>query len=496
MASNLLSNNIKDIAGAIKSAITTDYASLAKKKAREGVDYYNYKHDILDNRIFFFDGNGKLREDKHASNVRIPHGFMTELVDQKTQYLLSNPVSVSTDDEELNKYLGEYYTPEFQLFLQELVEGGSQKGFEYAYARTNNQDKLGFQVADGLRVIPIYDDNNQVQRVLRYYSQIINKNGTAKTIYYAQVFDSEQVWSFTSVDNKQYQPVYDGVTPNPAPHVLAYDLNSEDMLGRNYGTIPFYRYANNKAERTDLEPIKDLIDDYDLMDAFLSNNLQDFTDAIYVVKGYQGNNLGELRNNLRTKKTVGVANDGELDVKTIEIPVEARKTKLELDRSNIYKFGMGYDSSQVGDGNVTNVVIKGRYTLLNMKANKTEARLRTFLSWANDLIIDDINRRYNKSYTADGITVEITREMLVNENDLVTNEKTKADTRSVEMQTLLAAAPRLDNDTVLAKICEMYELNFDEVRKALDEQDYKQLPATEELGGGDDGDSSGQAEQE
>ena len=54
------------------------------------------------------------------------------------------------------------------------------------------------------------------------------------------------------------------------------------------GTIPFYRLNNNSRGTTDLEPIKAIIDDYDLMNAFLSNNLHDFQDAIYVVKGFDG----------------------------------------------------------------------------------------------------------------------------------------------------------------------------------------------------------------
>lgn len=491
MTSNLLSNNSGTIAGAIKYAIDQDSNSNAKKKAREGVRYYNYQHDIVKNRIMYIDGNGVLKEDKHASNVRIPHSFLNELIDQKTQYLLANPVEAVTDDDKLQGYLSEYYTPAFQLFLQELIEGGSQKGFEYAYARTTEQDKLVFQVADSLKVIPIYDDNNQVQRVLRHYSQTVTENGKDKVLNYAQVFDSEQVWSFVAVDKGQYT-LDTSVTNNPAPHVMAFDEVTGDMLGRSYGTLPFYRYANNKAERTDLEPIKALIDDYDLMDAFLSNNLQDFTEAIYVVKGYQGDNLETLRDNLRSKKTVGIGDNGDVDVKTIEIPVEARRTKLEIDRQNIYKFGLGYDSSQVGDGNVTNVVIKGRYTLLNMKANKTETRLRAFLDWANTLIIEDINRRYNTAFTLSQLTINITREMLLNENDLINNAKTEADTRSVEMQTLLAAAPRLDNDTVLKQICDMYELDFDTVKQALEEQDYKQLPDPEQQQGGVNDGTDGQ----
>lgn len=482
----LLSDNPNIIAGAITNAIATDMSSEEKKKARVGVDYYNHKHDILKNRIFFIDSNDNLIEDKYASNVRIPHSFMTELVDQKTQFLLSNPVEATVEgDDEYQEYIDQYYTPQFQLFLQELVEGGSQKGFEYAYARTTVDDKLAFQVADSLNVIPIYDDNNAVQRVLRYYTQSINKNGRNIKVRYAQLYDNEHVWYFVSEGNRGFK-IDDSQETNPAPHVIAYDEADNKMLGRSYGTIPFYRYANNRQEMTDLEPIKSLIDDYDLMDAFLSNNLQDFADALYVVKGFDGDSLDTLRHNLRDKKTIGVGQDGGIDVKTVDIPVEARRTKLELDRANIYKFGFGFDSSQVGDGNVTNVVIKGRYTLLNMKANKTEARLRAFLEWANALIVSDINRRFNKSYDPNDITVNITREMLVNENDLVANEKTEADTRNVEAQTILALAPRLDDETVLRQICDMYGLNYDEVKQRLDEQDYEPAPSPEGVDNGGD----------
>ena len=74
---------------------------------------------------------------------------------------------------------------------------------------------------------------------------------------------------------------------------------------------------------------------------------------------------------------------------------------------------MGFDSSQVGDGNITDVVIKSRYALLDLKCNKTEPRLRAMLAWMNRLIVDDINRRKGTSYNANDISVKITRETRV-----------------------------------------------------------------------------------
>lgn len=466
----LLSEDLAVVANAIKKAIDTDSSNPAKAKAKTGIAYYNYQNDILKNKVFYIDDEDNLKEDKHASNVRIPHGYFPELVDQKTQFLLSNPVLATAEDDTLQALLDEYYGENFQVFLQDLVENGSQKGYEYAYARTNANDRVEFQVANGLQVMPIYDDNGVMRKLLRYYDRELVVDGKVETTHYAELYDAEHVTYFKAIKSQEFE-LDNERKINPAPHILAIGENG-DELSRSYGTIPFFRYQNNQREITDLEPIKAIIDDYDLMNAFLSNNLQDFQDAIYVVKDFQGDDLSKLRQNLKAKKAVGVGEGGGVDIQTVNIPVEARKTKLDLDHQNIYKFGFGFDSSQVGDGNVTNVVIKGRYTLLNMKANKTEVRLRAFLSWANELVIADINRLHGTNYKPSEVTFEITREMLVNENDLVANEKTQAETRNIEIETLLSVAPHLPDSEVLHKICEAYELDFDEVSERLDLEPY------------------------
>ena len=88
------------------------------------------------------------------------------------------------------------------------------------------------------------------------------------------------------------------------------------------------------------------------------------------------------------------------------------------------------------------------------------------------MIVGDINRRFSTAYKASDIEITITRETMVNENDIYLNEKVKAETKAVIIQSILAAAPRLDDESVLKLICEQYELDFEEVQKLLEEQDY------------------------
>jgi SPP1 family phage portal protein len=466
----LLSDNVGAIAGAIQAAIDADTVSMAKTKARVGVGYYEGKHDILHNRIFYIDDNDNIKEDTFASNIRIPHQFHTEMVDQKAQYLLTNQVEHEVEDETFKDYLEEYYDEDFQVFLKEMVEGASCKGFDYAFARTTTEDRLAFQNADMLQTIPIYDDEYVLRRMLYWWDEDIIKEGRTVHVVHAQIWDETQVWFFRSDDRRAF--VFDtSVAPNPRPHVIA---QAEDgtFVGRSYGSIPFHKLKNNKSERTDLEPVKALIDDYDIMNCFLSNNLQDFAEAIYVVSGFQGDDFSKLRQNVKSRKVVGVGSGGTVDVKTVTIPVEGRKAKMEIDKENIYKFGMGFDSTQVGDGNITNIVIKARYTLLDMKASKIESYLRSLLKWCNQLVTEDINRRHGTAYKAEDVKFTIEPEVMANESDLANIELVEAQTKKTLIEAILSAAPKLDDDSILQLICEQFDLDWEEVKEQLETQEY------------------------
>lgn len=468
----LKSDNPSVLSRFIDDAVKTDRQSPIKEKMSEGIKYYDYKHDILKFRLFYYNDDGKFVEETNRSNIKIPHAFFTEQVDQKVQYLLSNPVEFETADTELKTYLEEYIDDDFQLMLQEMVEGASKKAYEFAYVYRAASGKLLFKVADSRKVIVIYDDMNEVIAIIRYYDTDITKDNRKVTVTKAELWDTEKTWFFVSSSDYNNRFILDESQEiNPRFHQVVEDSDGK-LLGKGFGYIPFLKLSNNKNEKTDLEPIKALIDDYDLMACALSNNLVDFDHPIYAVKGYGKDNLDELVTNLRTKKTVGVSQEGGIDVKTVDIPVTARKTKLETDKEAIYKFGMAFDSSQVGDGNITNIVIKSRYSLLDLKCNKTEIRLRAFIKQLLDIIILDINERYHKSFKRQQVEVVITRSTLINQTDNAETEKVEAETKGQLIQNLLDVAPYLDDESLLKKICTIQDLDYDEVVQSLGSQDY------------------------
>ena len=66
----------------IQRFIDEDRTSEKKMFARKGQAYYDGDHDIKLYRLFYYNADGELVEDKTRSNVKIPHPFFTELVDQ------------------------------------------------------------------------------------------------------------------------------------------------------------------------------------------------------------------------------------------------------------------------------------------------------------------------------------------------------------------------------------------------------------------------------
>lgn len=471
------SEDTKVLAEVLKKAIDSDRGADYKAKMREGIAYYKYEHEILNLRFFYKDNEGKLREETARSNLKIVHSYFTELSDQKTQYLLSNPVEVTTEQIGLQDYLDEYINEDFQLMLQDVIDGGSQKGYEFVYTKLNS-DRLQFSVADSLKVIQIFDENNTLIAIVRYYDAEIHQDNKKLTVTKAEIWDKEKAWYFVSQENKEFK-LDSSFEVNPIYFDTRVHKETKEALGRSLGKvleiedfIPFLRYDNNKYRTTDLEPIKALIDDYDLMACSLSNNLQDFDQPFFAVKGFNGDNYEKLVNNVRSRGAVGVGEKGGLEVHTVNIPVEARREKLRVDKEGIYKFGMGFDSSQVGDGNVTNVVIQSRYTLLDLKCNKAEVRLRKLLKQMLKLIIADINRRFDKGYHADDLVITITRDTMIDESENEVREKTKAERKQLFISMILEAAPHLPSDKVLGLICEQFELDFEEVKELLELEPY------------------------
>lgn len=444
----------------IYTFIQDDITSERKRLAKIGHKYYDGRHDILNYRLYYYNADGKLVEDKNRSNIKIPHPFFTELVDQCVQYLLSSKESIiCSDDSDLQTILDTYFDSEFMCELSDTLTDVCKIGFGYMYAYKNSNNKTSFVYADAMGVVEVRakDTDDHTEYVIYWYIDRIDKG--QKKIKRIQVWDKTQVTYFVQVDEGKIE--FDTEEPiNPRPHIIYSKDKEEGTFGDSLGYIPFFRIDNNRKQTSHLAPIKALIDDYDLMACGLSNNLQDVSEALYVVKGFQGDNLEELVQNLKVKKRIGVDENGDVDIKTIDIPVTARQAKLDIDEKNIYRFGMGFNSAQLGDGNVTNVVIRSRYALLDLKCNKLEARLRAFLKRLVTIALTEINEQNGTDYSLNDVYFDLSREIMTNALDNAQIEKSKAETKQIETTTILNLLSQVPTEQARQDLCSIMEWDY------------------------------------
>lgn len=448
----------------IAQFIQNDSASIKKRLAKVGLDYYEGRHDIRNYKIFYIDASGEVKEDKTKSNIRISHPFFTEIVDQIVPYLLSGEDGfVKSDDPALQGYLDEYFNnnDEFMAELADTITGVQAKGFDWMFAKRDENGKTCFQWADCMGVVecePKYTSDHRAY-IIYWYEDRTDKDGNK--IYNIRVYDDAGVYFFTRVNEGEIIPDKT-VKPNPQPHSTYQDGNPG---GLSYGFIPFFRMDNNKKQVSALPPVKDLIDDYDLMNAGLSNNIQDTNEALYVVRGFQGDNLDELMTNIRAKKHIGVDEDGGVDVQTVDIPVEARKTKMEVDEKNIYRFGFALNTAGLKDtAATTNLAIQSAYSLLELRAKKLENRLKPFLRKLVGVVLAEVNEEHGTDYQQKDVYFEFEREIPTNAQENAQIELVEAQRKQTEITTILNLAGTIDDETKLQLICEQLDIDYQEIK--------------------------------
>ncbi len=453
----------------IQKFISEDKSSEKKRFARKGQDYYEGRHDIRNYRLFYYDSDGILREDKYRSNVKIPHPFFMELVDQAVQYIFSGKQFAKSELPELQAKLDEYfnYNEDFTANISELLRGCMAKGFEYMYAYKDENDRLAFQCTDSLGVVEIRKNNTDSMPEYVIYRYVDKSHKEIKRI---RVWDNEEVWYYVQ-DGYGKISLDESEKINPKPHNL-YNQKDGKTYGKSFGFIPFFRLDNNKKQVSDLKIIKELIDDYDLMASSLSNNLIDFDMPLYAVTGFEGDNLDELQTNLKSKKMIGLDEGGSVDVKTVDVPYQARLTKLELDEKNIYRFGMGLNTAGLKDTSATtNIAIKAAYSLLDLKCAKLEMRLKQFLRKLVKPVLDEINEQEETGYKQSDVWFEFKHEIMSNALENSQIKQNEANARQTEITTLLNLADTLDNKTIVQRICEVLDIEYAEIEGKLPDKD-------------------------
>ena len=363
---------------------------------------------------------GGLMEDPYKANHRLGSLYNRILVKQLVNYLLGNGIQFKSDADiiPLQDTLGK----KFNKLTRQCSETAGKLGLSWVQPYIE-KGELKFKQIPSMQIVPIWNeyDHDDLDAVIRFYGvskTVKNKEIELRRIEY---WTDTDVTYYIETNKESNKYILDtSYETNPQPHYKLIDIVNNNVIstrGIAWGKVPFIPLWWNDEKQNQLYTIKQWIDIYDITCSDFANNIDDFQDVYWILKNYGGQNLDEFMNEIKRLKTIKVGGDGEASAQTIQIPTEARSTFLKLCNDAIYKFGQGVDTSAVGDGNITNVVIRSRYADLDLKANEFETQLD---EWFEGVLyfVNEWHKLKGLQQYAD-ISLIFDRSMIINELEVM-----------------------------------------------------------------------------
>lgn len=340
----------------------------------DGQRYYETQNDILFLHRQAIGPNGQSEPAKNVADNHLAHGFLSELADQKIQYLLGRPYSMECEDRGFLDRVQALFGEGFRPLLMRTARDAVNKGIGWIQAFYDEAGNFGLKRLPPEEVLPFWVDaeHTELNGLIRTYLVEVYE-GTTKTVVEKVIF-----WTKGGVE--YYERRDGGLRPDPDRHSGPH-LRGADGRGYNWMRLPFVALKYNDMEQPLLSRIKTLVDEYDRITTNDSNMLCDQPNSVLVLRNYDGTDLGEFRQNLAAYRAVKVSDEGGVEALSSEVSVAASAQHLEQIRRDIYAFGRGVDTrNERFSGSPSGVALRQEYAQLDLDCNQLEAGVQSAFS--------------------------------------------------------------------------------------------------------------------
>lgn len=435
-----------------------------RKLMLTGQQYYGLDNDVLKYKRMTIGEGGASIEATNLANNKLPHGFIRKLVDQKVGYLLSKPLSIQTENTAYEDLLKEFFDKSFLRLLQSVGREAINKGKAWVHIFYSPAGKLSLKRIPAEECIPLWRDagHTELDALIRVYEVEVYEGKTKKVIKKIEFWDTTGVKRFV-LDGVGMVP--DMEAGDTGTHLTLVD-GSDKEIPLNWERVPFVCFKYHEDELPLVKFVQALVDDYDRKKSDNSNNLDDLPNSVYVIKNYDGQDLGEFRRNLSVFRAVKVMDDGAVDTLSLDINTEAYKTHQEMNRKDIYEFGRGVDTQSDKFGNSpSGIALKFLYQDLDLDANDIETEFQASLEQLRWFIDTHLANSGFGDFSEESVDFILNRDILINEMDTITNAKNSVGVISDE--TIVANHPWVTDTQE-----EMKRLESDR-KKAIDDLAYE-----------------------
>lgn len=402
-----------------------------------GQKYYENNNEINERKRLVIGEGGYLFEDKNLSNQKLSHPFIRKLIEQKTQYIFGRPFTIRTKNEEYTKLIYQIFDDNFRRDIKNVCKECINKGISYLQVYFYDNE-IKFKKINSEELIPIWGDSDHtwLESIIRIYKEKIYKaNGKVSYITKIKWYTLNGIENFIYENNKIK-------VDEDCPYEYHYTI---DGVGYNFDRIPFVYFKYNEEEIPLIKYIKSLIDDYDLLTSEDSNTILDQPNSILVLTNYDGENLGEFRQNLSKYKAVKVTDGGGVDFKNVSINTEAINQHIQLIRRDIYELGRGVDTQNERVGKATGVALKFLYADLDLDCNNIETEFKSSFQYLMKFVDKFLEISTNKKFYDFGIEFVLNRRMIINESEAIVDCMNSVNV--IDNQTIRLNHPWVNNTT-------------------------------------------------
>lgn len=354
---------------------------------------------------------GKKNDIAKRSNTKIEHPLIRKLVNQKADYLLSKPFTVSGDSKEYTAALGELFDDELRTKIKSLAKGAVKSGIAYLIPYFE-EGALRFMRVPSTELIPLWTDceNSRLDGFIRFYDRIEYQGTTKIIMHHAEYWSREGVQYFQSQD-EEYKQVGEGFTPH-------FTIDNKPY---NWEEVPLIWLKYNEEELPLAYFVKELVDSVNWQTSVTEDVLRDVSKFIFVLKNYGGQDLTEFVEELRKSLAVKVDSDGGVDTIKPSVDVSEVLAFIDKQRRDIYDLADSVDTKDPELGNASGTALYFRYMGLDNDCAGLGTGLKSAFQRMK-LFIDAFFSLTGKGdFSAQKLSVVFNTDMPVNESEVIAN---------------------------------------------------------------------------
>lgn len=360
------------LGGFLRLAVRVHQESKAYKDAVDGMAYYN-KHNITIEKFqkFLFTLSGNKTPDIWSSDYRLKTLMFRRLVLQEVGYICANGVSMDEKEK-----LG----TDFDNKLQTAAKLALAQGVAFGYWNLDHLEVFSFADTPGNPgFVPLLDEKtSELMAGIRYW---FRETGN-KTLFRATLYELDGVseWAAEGSDDATM------ITAKRAYILkeLRNDLGVVDVCDENYTRLPIATLYGNDTHESELVGLRGSIDCYDFIKSGFANQIDDTSGVYWILKNtgaMDDKDLAQFVQRMKSVKATMVdGSDGTAaEAHTLDVPVEARKTMLDILRRDLYEDAQMLDVSALSAVEKTATEISAAYQPQDNKCADFEYFLIDFI---------------------------------------------------------------------------------------------------------------------